>query len=332
LPALPNPLNGETITPEDYAWTLGDPFSNPENYRIVNNHPTENYTEWTNLRLTETVHMLDDRLIFLGGIAQGSVKRVVNDVKANPKEKETTYMLGVTYKFSPQVVTFFNTTTSFVPVFRTDIDDLPLDPATGKGFEFGFKFNLRNDALFATLTYFDLTNEGLPRQVPSSESPTGEGYWINSGEERARGVELEFQWNVTPEFEVYASITQFDGELVSPVSNIGTPGQDIPGSPETAGQVTLKYRFAKDSSLKGLRFGITGVYKDSAPIKPNYSNPTIVSDSYFILNGFVRYRLPTELNTEIFLNVKNLLDEEYILPNNNYGSLTAINAGVQVNF
>jgi iron complex outermembrane receptor protein len=278
------------------------------------------------------VHLLNDRLIFLGGVARGTVKRVVNEVQTNPKEKETTYMLGMTYKFSPQVVTFLNTTTSFVPVFRTDIDDVPLDPATGNGFEFGFKFNLRNDDLFTTLTYFDLTNEALPRQVPSSESPTGEGYWINSGEERAKGVELEFQWNVTREFEVFASITQFDGELVNPVSAIGTPGQDIPRSPETAGQITLKYRFPKGSSLQGLRVGLVGSYKDAAPIKPNYSNPTIVSDAHFILNGFVRYRLPTALKMELFMYFKNALNEKYILPNNNYGSLASMTVGVQIEF
>ena len=332
LPALPNPLDGEEITKEDYVWDIGDPLTNPENFNLVSGHPTRNYTEWTNIRLTETIHMLDDRLIFLGGVARGTVKRVVNGEQTNATEKETTYMAGATFKITPQVVTFANTTTSFVPVFRTDIDDRPLNPATGNGFEFGFKFNLNNDNLFATLTYFDLTNEGLPRQVPASESPTGECYWVNSGEEQAKGVELELQWNVTPEFEIYLSVTNFDGKLVTPVSGVGEPGADIPRSPETAGQITLKYRFAKDSSLKGLRVGLTGSYKDSSPLRANYSAPTIMSDEFFIINGFVRYRLPTELNTEVFLNFKNLLNEKYILPNNDYGSLTTVNAGIQIKF
>jgi iron complex outermembrane receptor protein len=332
LAALPNPLNGETVTRDSYIWTLGDPFTNPENFRIVNGHPTRNHTEWTNVRLTETLHLFEDRLIFLGGVARGSVKRVVNGEQLNATEYDTTYMVGMTYKFTPGFVGFVNTTTSFVPVFRTDIEDRPLDPASGEGFELGLKFNLKNDALFATVTYFDLTNQGLPRQVPSSESPTGQGYWINSGEENAKGVELELQWNVTTKLEVYLSLTQFDGELVSPTSGIGTPGADIPRSPEMAGQLTFKYRFSKDSSLKGLRFGLTGSFKDATPIKPNYSFPTIMSDSFFILNGFVRYRLPTQRHTEVFLNLKNLLDEEYILPNNDYGALMTVNIGLQTKF
>ena len=139
-------------------------------------------------------------------------------------------------------------------------------------------------------------------------------------------------WNVTSEFEVFASFTHFNGELLSPVNNIGSPGQDIPRSPETAGQITLKYRFARESSLKGLRMGLTGTYKSSAPIKPNYSRPTIVSDAHFILNGFIRYRLPTKLNTEVFINANNILNEKYILPNNNYGALAAVNVGMQVRF
>jgi len=194
------------------------------------------------------------------------------------------------------------------------------------------KFNLDDDNLFATFTYFDLTNEGLPRQVPASASPTGEGFWINSGEEQATGFELEFQWNVNPRFEIYATFTHFDGELVTPANNIGTAGADIPRSPETAGQLTLKYRFANNSPLKGLRLSLTGSYKDSAPIRANYSAPTIASDEHFILNGFIRYKLSTDLDTDLFLNFKNLLDEEYILPNNNYGERTLVNVGMQIKF
>lgn len=332
LPALPNPLNGETISKEDYAWTLGDPFSNPENFNIVNGHPTENYTEWTNIRLTETVHLFENRLVFLGGVARGEVKRVINGVQTNPKQDDVTYMLGATYKITPTVVAFLNSTTSFAPVFNTGLNDEPLDPSSGEGMEFGFKFNPFDNNLFATLTYFDLTNTGLPRQVAAGESPTGQSYWINSGEEEAKGFELELQWNVTPQFEIYTNIVHFDGKLITPSNNVGTPGADIPRAPETSGMITLKYRFSEDGSLKGLRIGLTGSYADSAPIKPNYSSPTIVSDEYFLLSGFIRYRLPTELNTEVFCNFKNILDEEYILPGNQYGDLRQINAGIQVKF
>jgi iron complex outermembrane recepter protein len=332
LAALPNPLNGGVVTDANFAWTLGDPFSNPENFTMMAGHPTRNHTEWNNIRLTETIHLLDNRLIFLGGIAHGAVKRVVNSVQTNPTAKKTTYMVGLTYKLSPQIVSFVNTTTSFVPVFQTNLNDEPLAPATGEGIEIGFKFNLLRESLFATLTYFDLTNQGLPRQVPSSESPTGQGYWVNSGEERARGLELEVLWNVTQQFEIFASLTHFDGELVSPVDNIGQPGQDIPRSPESAAQLTLKYRFAKESALKGLRFGLTGSYKNASPIKPNYSRPSVVSDAHFLLNGFVRYRLPTQLNTEVFLNFRNLLNEAYILPNNNYGTPVSVNVGFHIKF
>lgn len=332
LPALPNPLNGETLTRDAYSWTLGDPFNNPGNFNLVNGHPIRNFTEWTNIRLTETVQLFDNRLVFLGGIARGEVKRVISGVQTNPAQDDVTYMAGFSYKWTPTVVAFLNNTTSFAPVFNTGINDEPLDPSSGEGMELGMKFNLFDNTLFATVTYFDLTNTGLPRQVSSSESPTGQGYWINSGEEQAKGFEIEWQWNVTPQFEIYANIVHFDGKLVSPSNNIGTAGADIPRAPESSGMITLKYRFAKGSALKGLRVGLSGSYAASAPIKPNYSNPTIVSDDYFTLNGFVRYRLPSKLNTELFLYFKNLLNEKYILPGNNYGPLASVNAGVQVKF
>jgi iron complex outermembrane receptor protein len=334
LDPLPNPLDGETLTVDDWEWTLGDPRVNPDDWTIRNGHPTFNNAIWHNYRLTETLYMMDDRLVFLGGIARSDVRRLVKGVQTNPTERDTTYMIGLTYKVNEKVALFTNTSTSFVPVYRTDQNDLPLDPASGKGMEAGFKFTLFDNKLFATLTYFDLTNNGLPRQIPASESETGESYWVNSGEEEAKGVELELQWNVTPQFEVYFTYMNFDGKLVSKAqaSAAGEPGADIPRSPEKSGQITLKYRFAKDSSLKGLRFGLTGTYKDAAPIKTNYTAPTIMSDEYFVLNGFIRYKLPTDLDTDLFLNFRNLLDKEYILPNNNYGNLRSVMAGVQVKF
>lgn len=332
LAALPNPLNGETLNESDWTWTLGNPFDNPENFRIRNGHPTWNEAKWINIRLTETVYALDDKLIMLGGLAYGEVKRILKDVQTDPSQNDLTHMLGVTYKFTPAVAGFFNTTKSFAPVYRTDLNDRPLDPTTGKGFETGLKITLMDNKVYGTVTYFNITNEGLPRQVPESESPTGESYWINSGEEEAKGFEAEIFWKINNQLDFYLSYLDLDAKLVSSVSNIGTPGQAIPRVPQKAGQFTIKYKMPKDSSLKGLRFGVTGSFADSASLQGNYNNPTLRSDDYFIWNCFVRYKLPTELNTELFLNLKNITDEEYIRPNGLYGDLRMAIGGIQIKF
>lgn len=332
IPALPNPLTGGTVTDASYVWNAGDPYSDPANFTLQAGNPTQNYTEWTNLRLSETLHMLNERLVFLGGVAAGSVKRVVNGNQSVPKIKATTYMAGLTYRMVPQVNAFVNMSTSFAPVFATDINNQPLSPSSGRGVEVGFKFHTEENRLFATLTYFDLTNSNLPRQVAASESSTGQAYSVSSGKEEAKGVELEAQWNVSKQFKVLLSLIKFDGKLVSPSNGIGTPGQRIPRSPQTAGMATLVYNFADGGALHGLRFGLTGSYKGSAPINANYSSPTLVSDAFFIVNGFVRYRLPTKLNVELFLNVNNALDEKYIQPNNSYGALRSFNVGTQLRF
>lgn len=332
MPALPNPLTGGTVSAANYVWTAGDPFANPANFTIQPGNPTENYSKWTNVRLTETLNMFDDRLIFLGGVAKGTVKRVVKGDQSVPKAKATTYMAGMTYRVVPQVNAFVNMSTSFSPVYATDINNQPLDPTSGKGLEAGVKFHTHENDLFATLTYFDLTNSNLPRQVAAADSPTGLAYSVSSGKEEAKGLELELQWNVSKQFKVLVSMIKFDGKLVSASNGIGTPGQRIPRSPESAGMATLVYHFADDSALHGLRFGISGSYKGSAPINPNYASPTLVSDAFFIVNGFVRYRLPTKLDTELFLNFNNALNEKYIQPNNSYGALSTFSFGTQFKF
>lgn len=332
LPALPNPLNGETITNDAWAWNLGNPQSNPENFNRIPSHPVWTDAEWINVRLTETIQAFDRRLTVLGGLAYGEVKRTFKSVQTEPAEDDLTHMLGATFKFTPKTAIFVNSTQSFAPVYRTGLNDEPLDSSNGQGYEVGLKFDLQETGIFATLTYFDLTNEGLPRNVPPDQSPTGEAYWVNSGEEGAAGFEVELFWEVNKQLELLFSLVSFDSKLISTANNIGTPGQDIPRVPETAGQVTLNYKFSRDGALKGLRVGLNGHYADSAAIKTNYTDPSLRSDDYFIWGGFVRYKLPTEFDTQVFLNVMNITDEEYIRPNGLYGELQRFSGGVRVAF
>ncbi|MEM9160063.1 MAG: TonB-dependent receptor, partial [Verrucomicrobiota bacterium] len=334
LAALPNPLNGETITEEDYAWTAGNPLDDITGWAIRNGHPTENYAVWHNIRLMETLYMMEDRLVFMGGVADSDVRRVVNGVQTSPEEEDTTYLVGATFKATDGIVLFANHSTSFAPVYRTGLDDVPLDPSSGVGTEVGIKFDLFENRLFSTLTFFDLTNEGLPRQISADDSPTGESYWVNAGEEEARGVELSLNWRVNDQLSLNASALSFDGELVtaSAGSAAGEVGQDLPRSPENAGQITAVYKFNKDGALKGLRFGLTASYKDAAPIRSNYTSPTVVSDEYTVFNGFIRYKLQNDSKTELFLNFRNLLDEEYVTANGLYGSVRKVNSGVSLRF
>lgn len=332
LPALPNPLNGGTLTEDSWSWPFGDPESNPENFRIVNGHPTWNDSNWINIRLTETIRAFDGRLIVLGGLAYGEVRRTFKSVQTEPSENDITHMLGATVKLTPNIALFGNSTQSFAPVFRTGLDDKPLDTTSGQGYETGLKFDFPESGVFATLTYFSLTNQGLPRSVPADQSPTGEAYWVNSGEEEATGFELEFNWKFNEQIELLIAYVSFDAKLVSTANNIGVPGQDIPRVPESSGQITLNYKFAKDGALKGLRMGISGFFADSAPIKPNYTDPTLRSDEYFIWNSFVRYKLPIKGDSQIFFNVSNIFDEGYIQPNGLYGALQRFSGGVQIKF
>lgn len=334
LAALPNPLTGGVITEESYAWTLGNPFDNPNDWSIVAGHPTMNQTVWHNLRLVETLYMFDDRLVVMAGGARSDVRRAIQGVQSNPAEKANTYFFGASFKPTDAIVLFANHSTSFAPVFRTGLNDEPLDPTSGVGTEVGIKFDLLSNRLFATLTYFDLNNEGLPLQIPAGDSPTGQSYFVNSGKERARGFELSVDWTVNSMLSVNAGLLSFNGELLS--ASVGAPagavGQDLPRSPEKSGQITVTFTAPKSGPLKGLRAGLTASYKASTPIRANYTDPTVVSDDYTVLNGFVRYRLPVKRDLQVFMNIKNITDEEYVTANGFYGGLRQLSAGLTFKF
>lgn len=317
MAALPNPLTGGVITGQSYAWTLGNPFDNPNDWTIAAGNPTYNQTVWHNLRLVETLYMFDDRLVVMAGGARSDVRRAINGAQSNPTEKANTHFVGASFKLNDKIVLFANNSTSFAPVFRTGLNDEPLDPTSGVGTEVGVKFDLLSNRLFATLTYFDLNNEGLPLQVSAGQSPTGQSYFVNSGKERARGVEFSLDWQVNSMLSLNAGVMSFDGELLS--ASVGVPasavGQDLPRSPEKSGQISVTFTAPKKGPMKGLRAGLTASYKASTPIRANYTDPTVVSDDYTILSGFVRYRLPVKRDLQVFMNIKNIAEEEYVTAN-----------------
>jgi iron complex outermembrane receptor protein len=333
---VPNPLNGDVVDPA--AWDLQIPWvwdldeeARLEYYRLFRDRGNQSF--WQNWRVTETLHLMDDNLIVLGGIARGAVDRVTlydENVRV-PGIVETSddvvYTFGATYRLSPKVGFFANTSTSFIPVYRTGLDGSPLDPQSGVGYEFGVKLNLLDDSFFATITYFDLTNDGREQQRPADpDNGIDEAYWVNAGEQQAKGIEIELNWNITSQLEVYASFVHFDGEITNDV-NTDLIGRPLQKSPETAAQMTVNYKFAQDGPLKGLRIGGFVSYKSKA-----YQNPTnqigLVSDDYVVVNCFGRYRLPFGKEFDVFFNAKNILDEDYISEGGGYGRPFTIDFGL----
>jgi len=328
-PALPDVLAGEPISEADYEWVVGTPETNPSGWKPFR-APLTATTKWNNYRLNETLYLFEDRVIALLGVARGEITSFFNGVQTNPSEEETIYMAGVTYKATDSIALFANNSTSFSPAWRTGRDDLPLDPISGEGIELGTKLSLMEDSLFATLTYFQLTNQGIPSLIEDEDPEVG-SYWISGGEEEAAGVELELNWKINSQWEVYAAAIQFDGKLVASSGN-GMPGQDIPRSPEKSALLTVKYDFAQDSSLKGLKIGLSGSYTEGAPSDRTYGNANLRTDDYAILSGFASYKLPVDQNISVSVNVRNLLDEEYLKSNLRYGSPRSFSAKVAYRF
>jgi iron complex outermembrane receptor protein len=341
---IPNPLNGDEVVAS--AWEPSTPWgidltgmlSDEELAQHQLFRDRGNQSLWHNVRLTETMYLMDDKLILLGGIARGDVERVVlynetSKERGIPEDRDdVVYNLGATYRASEKIGIFANTSTSFIPVYRTGLDGTPLEPQTGIGYEIGLHLDLLDDALFATITYFDITNEGAPNQLPADpDNGILESYWVNAGEQQAKGIEVEVNWNVTPQLEIFASFVAFNGEITKDLQFPNRVGLPLQKSPETSAQLTVNYKFAKESPLKGLRLGGLISYKSKS-----YQNPTgqigLVNDAYTVVNVFGRYRLPWGKETDIFFNAKNILDEDYLNSGGGYGLPFQIDFGTSMRF
>lgn len=101
---------------------------------------------------------------------------------------------GIVYKINEGVSVYGAAAESFTPRSGKDIFGKDLVNTIGSSKEAGLKFNLLNEKLFGTITYFDITNDPVLRQVQGISPITGLLIFGNAqvGKETNKGYEAEF--------------------------------------------------------------------------------------------------------------------------------------------
>lgn len=102
------------------------------------------------------------------------------------KDQATTFSGGLVYEFSPGWAAYGSYGESFLPVSGTNFAGKPFDPETGQQWEAGIKYEAPGGRLTGALAVYDLT-----RQNVTTTDPANTGFSVQTGEQRARGIELE---------------------------------------------------------------------------------------------------------------------------------------------
>jgi outer membrane receptor protein involved in Fe transport len=194
------------------------------------------------------------------------------------------------------------------------LSDPPLEQVVAKTLEAGIRGRTRASRWHAGV--FSTTNDDDILFV-SAGALTNQGFFDNVGETRREGIELNFAGGVGASFGWSIDFTQLAATFRESFA-VASPNNPAAVDGEVAVEVGDRLPLIPKSLLKaGVRFtpnerivlGFDVVASSGAHFRGDEGNLAEQLDGYTLLNARVEYRLGE--HARLFLNVDNLLDEEY---------------------
>lgn len=156
--------------------------------------------------------------------------------------------VGATFDVAPGVALFAGYATGFRGAITfTAQPGQDVKPETSRSYEAGLKLALPQAGLWGTISAFELTR----RNVATADmfNPL---FSIQTGEQRARGVEADITWEPTRSLSILANYAYTDAELTKDTTL--PVGSKLPRVPKHAGRVAVHYRVL-GGPAQGLSFG-----------------------------------------------------------------------------
>jgi iron complex outermembrane receptor protein len=167
------------------------------------------------------------------------------------------------YDFDNGLAPYFSYAESFTPQYGSDYSGKTFDPEKGRQYELGVKFQPRGSQSFVTAAIFDLRRKNY---LTADRDHTL--FYLQIGEVRMRGLELEGNVKLPDGFSVIGAYTLLD-------SRVTNSGDTVSGIDPA--DLTVKAR-----AQQGLR--LMAVPRHNASLWINYANPLGIA-----LGGGVRY-------------------------------------------
>lgn len=220
----------------------------------------------------------------------------------------TTGSAGLLYLFDSGFAPYASYATSFTPDFGTDINGESFEPTEGEQYEIGLKYQpLGRDSIY-TVSLYNLVETNRKTQDPDNISNS-----IQTGEQRARGLELEAAMKLTENFDLVAGYSYIDAEITK--SNNGDEGNVPVGVAEHMASAWGNYTFTS-GTFDGLELGagaryLGETYDDSANTNRN--------DAVTMFDARISYDLGMITpGASIGVSATNLTDEEHITCESGY--------------
>ncbi|MEM8827108.1 MAG: TonB-dependent receptor, partial [Pseudomonadota bacterium] len=244
-----------------------------------------------------------DNLLINGGVRYDDVRLEDADTGATIRDFDNTSLqAGVRYEFSEAFSIFGSYSESFTPSTALDLFNEPLPPQIGEGYEVGIKGQLFAGRLAYAVSYFDITNNNIPRTPlvipPDALNPFGS---VPAGEEEVEGVDVDISGAITEAWSVIFSFGYLDGEAADGFRLLNVA--DVTSALFTRYDITENWGVSVGYEFIGDRQGVSDIDGDPATVDP------LIVDSHFIGNAAIYYQRG-RFNAQ--LNVSNIFDERYV--------------------
>ena len=123
-----------------------------------------------------------------------------------------------------------------------------------ENFELGFKASLLDNRVNVDVNVYRINWEGIP--IGLFEASCGNSVVFNAGESKSEGAELALQAKITPSLNLDFSISYGESTLTEDAPNLGSRGDNLPGSADFNAYIGVEYSF----NLAGLDAFVRGDY------------------------------------------------------------------------
>ncbi|MBJ7483490.1 TonB-dependent receptor [Brevundimonas sp.] len=154
--------------------------------------------------------------------------------------------IGATFEVAPGIALYAGYATAFRAPFGFIGLETP-EPETSENVEGGVKLAMTRLGLSGTVAVFEQTRDNVATPDPSNPLLS-----VQTGTQRARGLEADFIWEPTPAFSLLANYAYTDAEVTR--DNALPVGDALPRIPKNSGRIAARYRVL-DGAAAGLSFG-----------------------------------------------------------------------------
>jgi outer membrane receptor for ferric coprogen and ferric-rhodotorulic acid len=247
---------------------------------------------------------VSEPLTFVVGGRAGWVKYEYNYVELVPGNYEisgkTAPYAGMVYDVTPGWSAYGSYAGVFEPQDAIDAVGKPIGARRGSQLEVGIKGNVFSDRFLMTLAGYRLrqTNQAIP-------DPNDFSNLIGSGSVEAKGVELEFNGEISPDWSLYGGYVYTTNRFLE--AGDGATGQFIPIIPKHNIRLFTDYDLPGEGVWSRMNVGASVEYSSERSV--NTFPVPFSQGGYTVADVRIGYDLTDQVNVAV--NVNNVFDEKY---------------------